>query len=83
MITRQYICILRGINVSGQKLIKMTELREEFEKHGFQDVLTYIQSGNILFNSASDHEKLPDDIHGLILNRFGHEVPAMDLLFSQ
>lgn len=44
-----YISIIRGINVSGQKLIKMTDLRQLYENLGFEKVTTYLQSGNVLF----------------------------------
>jgi uncharacterized protein (DUF1697 family) len=48
----QYVALLRGINVGGKNLIKMTALRACFEAHGFQDVVTYIQSGNVIFRSS-------------------------------
>lgn len=48
-----YIALLRGINVGGNNIIKMTELKASFEKMGFTDVTTYIQSGNVLFKSPS------------------------------
>ena len=44
-----YIALLRGINVSGQKKIKMSELKELMNSWGFDDVQTYIQSGNLIF----------------------------------
>ncbi len=44
-----FIAILRGINVNGQKIIKMNLLRNLFENTGFSNVRTYIQSGNVLF----------------------------------
>ncbi|MFC2063337.1 DUF1697 domain-containing protein, partial [Chloroflexota bacterium] len=44
-----YVALLRGINVSGQKKIKMQGLIDAFESLGFKDVKTYIQSGNVLF----------------------------------
>ncbi len=46
-----YITLLRGINVGGSSVIKMTELKKQFEAAGFSDVKTYIQSGNIIFTS--------------------------------
>ena len=44
-----YIAMLRGINVSGQKKIKMADLRELLTKAGLKEVQTYIQSGNVIF----------------------------------
>lgn len=45
----RYVALLRGINVGGKNLIKMPALKACFEVEGFQDVATYIQSGNVLF----------------------------------
>jgi uncharacterized protein (DUF1697 family) len=47
-----YICLLRGINVSGQKMIRMEELRGSFEALGLKNVATYLQSGNVVFRSG-------------------------------
>ena len=44
-----YVALLRGINVGGKNLIKMPALKACFEADGFEDVATYIQSGNVLF----------------------------------
>jgi uncharacterized protein (DUF1697 family) len=46
-----YVALLRGINVGGKNLIKMPALKASFETLGFEDVSTYIQSGNVLFAS--------------------------------
>jgi uncharacterized protein (DUF1697 family) len=46
-----YFAFLRGINVSGQKLIKMTDLAKIFTDAGFKNVKTFIQSGNVVFDS--------------------------------
>jgi len=49
-----YIVLLRGINVSGQKKILMAELRELLNSLSFRNVQTYIQSGNIVFQSKKN-----------------------------
>jgi len=48
-----YLALLRGINVGGKNVIKMADLRKCFEAEGFRDVVTYIQSGNVVFRSPS------------------------------
>jgi uncharacterized protein (DUF1697 family) len=48
----RYVALLRGINVGGNNLIRMTDLKACFEREGFQDVATYIQSGNVLFSAG-------------------------------
>src|SRR5919106_5212141 len=47
----RYVALLRGINVGGKNLIKMPALKAAFEANGFEDVSTYIQSGNVLFDA--------------------------------
>jgi uncharacterized protein (DUF1697 family) len=47
----RYVALLRGINVGGKNPIKMTDLKACFEADGFDDVATYIQSGNVVFTS--------------------------------
>jgi len=77
---KTYISILRGINVSGQKMIKMADLKTIYEELGFKKVQTYIQSGNVVFKtqetSATTLEKL---ISNKILNHYGFEVPNLIL----
>jgi uncharacterized protein (DUF1697 family) len=46
---KTYISILRGINVGGRKKIKMADLKELYESLNLEDVKTYIQSGNVVF----------------------------------
>ena len=53
---QKYLALLRGINVGGKNLIPMAELRSCFEGMGFEDVSTYIQSGNVLFRGSEVHE---------------------------
>ncbi|HTM23061.1 MAG TPA: DUF1697 domain-containing protein [Kofleriaceae bacterium] len=48
----KYVALLRGINVGGKNLIKMAELAACFEAQGFAEVITYIQSGNVIFDGG-------------------------------
>lgn len=75
---KTYIALLRGINVSGQKKIKMADLKRTLENSGLQNVKTYIQSGNIVFDSEiAKTDMLQDKIHNAILNDFAFEVPVL------
>ncbi|WP_242929369.1 DUF1697 domain-containing protein [Pontibacter vulgaris] len=70
-----YIALLRGINVSGQKQIKMADLKVCLEEAGLQKVRTYIQSGNVVFEHESfEMQVLTNIIEQTILERFGFEV---------
>ncbi len=74
----RYIAFLRGINVSGPKLIKMEELRKHFEIPGFKNVVTYIQSGNVLFDAKeTDTTKLRAKIEKQLAAKLGYEVAVI------
>ncbi len=74
----KYISLLRGINVSGQKKIKMLALRELYSSLGFKNVDSYIQSGNLVFDSKLEN---PLDISNMITstikNNYQFEVPVI------
>lgn len=57
-----YIAFLRGINVGGKNVIKMADLKQAFASMGLRRVQTYIQSGNVLFESDEDERPLCDRI---------------------
>jgi uncharacterized protein (DUF1697 family) len=73
-----YIAILRGINVSGQKMIPMKELKSLFEALNFQEVSTYIQSGNVLFRAEpTDPQVLAARIESQLLDQYHFQVPVL------
>lgn len=75
---KTYIAILRGINVSGHKKIKMDALRTSLLKLNFQEIETYIQSGNIVFQyKKTSTIRLANLIAKKILEDFGFEVPVI------
>ena len=75
-----YISILRGINVSGQKLIKMDALKRMYESLNFEKVKTYIQSGNVVFSTCETNlKKLESQISSRLEKEFGEEVPVIVL----
>jgi uncharacterized protein (DUF1697 family) len=77
---KTYIALLRGINVSGQKKIKMADLRALLESLGFAEVQTYIQSGNVVFkSSADDPGELIVRIENAIQKKYDFHVPALVL----
>jgi len=79
-----YISILRGINVGGNKRIKMDALRQMFVELGCANVQTYIQSGNVIFESSeADVLTLEKTISAKILETFGFEVPVLVLTASE
>jgi len=73
----RYVALLRGINVGGKNLIKMPALEACFEENGFENVSTYIQSGNVLFKSAdSSSSKLTRRVEEMLAEAFDY-VPTV------
>jgi uncharacterized protein (DUF1697 family) len=71
----QYLILLRGINVGGKNIIKMADLKASFEEMGFSNVLTYIQSGNVVVQSdEKDKAALMTKIEQGLSKRFNFQV---------
>jgi len=76
----RFVAFLRGINVGGNKLIKMEELRRVIEGSGFTNVRTFIASGNVIFDSQeTDTSVLAKKIERKLLKAFGHEITVVIL----
>jgi uncharacterized protein (DUF1697 family) len=70
-----WVALLRGINVSGQKPVPMERLRGSFAAMGFHNVRTYVQSGNVVFETAADiRDALTRKIEERIRRDFGFSV---------
>ncbi len=73
-----YISLLRGINVSGQKKVRTADLKSLYESLELGNVQTYVQSGNVVFDSEEqDVEKLKNSIEAQIEAIFGFSVPVL------
>lgn len=72
-----HLALLRGINVSGHNMMKMDALKTMLENIGFQNVRTYLQSGNVFIDSEEDASKVGFMIKQEIFKVFGHEVPVV------
>lgn len=69
----RYVALLRGINVGGKNPIPMAGLKACFEEDGFQDVRTYIQSGNVVFSSSvSNQTELTERVERMLRTTFAH-----------
>ena len=74
----RYIAFLRGINVGGYHKVPMVQLRKEMVKLGFEDIITLLNSGNIIFSASSNQdEKLGDKIAKHLEMIFGFPVPVL------
>lgn len=73
-----FLAFLRGINVSGQKIIKMADLKVALETIGFQKIQTYIQSGNIVLETENTEIALLEQkITDKIKETFAFDVPTV------
>ncbi|SMC49398.1 DUF1697 domain-containing protein [Papillibacter cinnamivorans] len=73
----KYAAFFRGINVGGKNKVKMADLKQLFQDCGFGRVQTYIQSGNVLFESDEAEHLLPDLISHAFTERFGFKSPVV------
>lgn len=80
MATKRYLALLRGINVGGKNLISMPDLRAAFEEHGCTGVATYIQSGNVVFETDRPAKGLEDEIEAMLERRFA--IPLLVVVRS-
>jgi uncharacterized protein (DUF1697 family) len=78
------VALLRGANVGGSSVIKMADLRAAFESLGFTDVVTYIQSGNVVFSSTRlDRKRLSADIEARLAAELGYRGGAVFLFTAE
>ncbi len=76
-LSKTYIALLRGINVGGKNKVSMPLLREYFTKAGFTNVSTYINSGNVIFESTiHDKQKLIQTCNDLMIKNFSLAIPV-------
>lgn len=73
-----FVALLRGVNVGGKNMLRMSSLKESFEKMGFGDVATYINSGNIIFSTQEgDARKLERGIEGMLSSEYELECKVV------
>ena len=79
-----FVALLRGINVGGKNMIRMSSLKASFERMGFEDVTTYINSGNIIFKAKEgDARKLERKIEEMLSREYKLECKVVVRSFSE
>src|SRR5690348_5328851 len=74
----RYVALLRGINVGGANMIKMDDLKAEFERLGFENVRSYINSGNLAFDARkTPGDKLAEKIEKAVEVRFARPIAVV------
>ena len=79
----KYVALLRGINVGGKNVIKMSELKSCFENMGFGNVVTFIQSGNVLFCADYTINETTEQIEKTLSKTFNYSSSAVVLSQGQ
>lgn len=78
---KRYIALLRGINISSKNKISMAELKTGFAEAGYTAVSTYLNSGNVAFDSdAEDKGSISENIMAMIKDRFKLDIPVLVIL---
>ena len=71
------IVLLRGVNIASRNRISMPDLREALEEAGFEDVATYVQSGNVVLTSKASAKQVRSDVERLLADRFDLDVKVV------
>lgn len=72
----KYVVFLRAVNVGGNTIIKMADLKRMFESFGLEDVQTYIQSGNVIFESdEAEADELATRVESQLEKALGNRIP--------
>jgi uncharacterized protein (DUF1697 family) len=76
---KRYGALLRGINISGKNKVVMAELKKEIESLMFENVKTYLNSGNVIFSSRENIEKITKQIEEMLKKNYDFKIPVFVL----
>ena len=79
----KYIVLLRGINISGKNKISMSELKKVLEENNYKNVITYLNSGNIILESELSKEEMSKIINNIIKSHFNLDIPVFTTTDSE
>ena len=77
---KRYLVLLRGINVGGKNKLPMAQLKSCLEDLGYQNVRTYIASGNAIFESGKKAKRLAEEIEDILPRTFALDAPLVRVL---
>ncbi len=73
----KYIALLRGINVGGNHKVEMKKLKEIFESLGFENIITYINSGNVFFEGSGNQLEICKQLELSFSKTYGFDIPTL------
>jgi uncharacterized protein (DUF1697 family) len=74
---RRLVVLLRGVNLAGANRVSMPVLRSALDDAGFDDVATYVQSGNVVLSTSSSPKQVKDEIERIVVERFGLDIAVV------
>lgn len=80
---KRYIALLRGINVSGKNILAMSKLKKAMIELGYDNVVTYLNSGNVIFSSADEEQSLIVNISSMIKSVFDLDILVVVIAQNQ
>ena len=72
----KYIVLLRGVNISGKNKVSMHELQKKLEVNEYNNIITYLNSGNIILESDKENKEIAIDVTNIIRESFKIEIPV-------
>ena len=79
----KYVVLLRGINISGKSKIAMCELKELLKNNNYKNVVTYLNSGNVILDSDDSKENVASNINTLIKRHFNLDIPVYVITYHE
>lgn len=79
----KYVVLLRGINISGKNKIAMCELKELLKNNNYKNVVTYLNSGNVILDSDDSKENVASNINTLIKRHFNLDIPVYVITYHE
>jgi uncharacterized protein (DUF1697 family) len=73
----KYIALFRGINVGGNRKVEMKRLKQAFESLGYLNISTYLNSGNVLFDSQKKKSIVNKEVEAHLKKEFGFDIPTL------
>lgn len=73
----RHVALLRAINLGSRRKVPMARLRELLEAAGYEDVVTYVQSGNVVLTSRKGPESVERDLRKRLSEEFGFDIPVI------
>lgn len=78
----KYIILLRGINISGKNKISMVELKSKLITNNYKNVITYLNSGNVILESEYDTSYIKKDVNDIICKDFNLNIPVFVIKYD-